>query len=513
LSPNRADRARRLYAASLSQGWSGDATKERALSEEALPLADDPLLRADLLFRLRASEEWTEARVGEAVLLQELEGVDALDDERRAKLLVLVVNQRMDAFDAAGAAALAPRLEQYARGAGPEWQARTLAVVAGVYLLAGERKPAAGLFRTLATHPALPTMCAFYYMSLEWYDELRASLDETLRAARAEGNLHRIAWNRSCAAHLELRHGRLSAAEAAAVEAISLESVLGQPKVLIASAALAGVQAWRGEAETCTTNARLAAAAARAARDRFPEGLAHGALGLLALGTGRPADAIVELEPLARSWVRSTVADPAAVPFVPDLVEAYALTGATAQARELLDRFAPLATAAGGTWALAACARCEGLLAAGEGFDEPFAKAVDLLTGTPLMLELARTQLAYGERLRRAGRRREARPLLRAAYEAFGAVAAAPWQSRAAAELHATGEHVASAPTPRPDLTPQELHIAGLVAQGKSNKEIAAAIYLSPKTVEYHLANTFRKLDIHSRAELAGIMARDGRQA
>jgi DNA-binding CsgD family transcriptional regulator len=102
-------------------------------------------------------------------------------------------------------------------------------------------------------------------------------------------------------------------------------------------------------------------------------------------------------------------------------------------------------------------------------------------------------QLA-GERLRREGRRREA-VQLRAAYEAFSAVGAAPWQARAAVELRATGEQIADEVKPLPDLTPQELHIAQLVAEGKTNKEIAASMFLSPKTVEYHLANTFRKLD------------------
>ncbi len=513
LSPSRADRARRLYAASRSQSWGGNKIRAHALAEEALPLADDQLLHADLLFHVRAIEEWTEARESEAALLQELERAEGLDDERRGKLLILVVNQRLDASDAAGAATLAPRLERYARGAGPLWQPRMLAVAASAYLLAGERDRAVGLFRELTGHPDIPTMDAFDYMSLEWYDVLRASLAETLRESRADGYPHRIVWNRSCAAHLELRHGRLSAAEAAAAEAIPLAEVLGSPKASIASAALAAVQAWRGEVEPCTTNARVAAASARAARNRFAEGLAHGALGLLALGTGRPADAVAELEPLARSWAQSTVLDPAAVPFVPDLVEAYALSGATTEARELLGRFAPLADAAGGTWMLAACARCQGLLSSADEFDSPFSRALELLETSPLALELARTRLAYGERLRRSGRRREARAQLQPAHDAFAAVRAIPWQNRAAAELRATGAQIPASSQPRPDLTPQELHIAALVVEGKSNKEIATAIYLSPKTVEYHLGNMFRKLDIHSRAELARIMARDAAPA
>jgi DNA-binding CsgD family transcriptional regulator len=112
--------------------------------------------------------------------------------------------------------------------------------------------------------------------------------------------------------------------------------------------------------------------------------------------------------------------------------------------------------------------------------------------------------------LRRERRPRDARALLRAAHDAFVAVGAVPWQERAAAGLRATGERVAGGGEPAVDLTPQELHISLLVAEGKTNKEIAAALFLSPKTVDYHLGNVFRKLSIHSRAELARIVTRDG---
>lgn len=88
-------------------------------------------------------------------------------------------------------------------------------------------------------------------------------------------------------------------------------------------------------------------------------------------------------------------------------------------------------------------------------------------------------------------------------------MSAVPWQARAAAELRATGEQVAAEPRRLPELTPQEVHIATLVAEGKTNKEIATGLYLSAKTIEYHLANTYRKLDIHSRAELARIVTLD----
>jgi DNA-binding NarL/FixJ family response regulator len=124
------------------------------------------------------------------------------------------------------------------------------------------------------------------------------------------------------------------------------------------------------------------------------------------------------------------------------------------------------------------------------------------------VFERARTRLAYGERLRRSGRRREARAQLRPALEELDAIGAVPWAERARSELNATGETVGPRPPRGTErLTPQELHIAELVADGKTNKEIAAQLFLSPKTIEYHLANAYRKLDVHSRAELTRIVA------
>ena len=508
LSPERSEAARRLYEASRAAFWAGEAAHARELVEEALPLADDPLLHADLIQQLGGIADWQGASLPETVFLKELEQIEGLDGERAARMLYVVITLRLKSFDAAGAAALAPRLEIAAREAGPWWKPRTLAGAAAAHLHAGQREQALELFHELAGWYAMPAGFAFDYLALEWYDVLRASLDETLLEGRAKGNRLRIVWNQSCAAHLELRLGRLDAATGAAAEAIQLGEVIGTPALVgTASAALAGVQAWRGDAAACVASAQAALEAGLGLGDRFQEVIAHQALALLALGEGRPEDAIVQLEPVARIWAGSTVVEPSAVPFVPDLIEAHAAVGARDEAAGWLARFSRIATDADRRWALAACARCEGLLAPGEALDEPFQRAIGLLADSPLALELARTRLAYGEQLRRHGRRRDARLQLRPAHDLFAAAGATAWQERAAAELRATGERVVDAVPPRLDLTPQELNIALLVADGKTNKEIAAALFLSPKTIEYHLANTYRKLDIHSRAELARIVS------
>jgi DNA-binding CsgD family transcriptional regulator len=275
----------------------------------------------------------------------------------------------------------------------------------------------------------------------------------------------------------------------------------------IARVALAGVHAWRGEADACRAAAGHSIATASEAHSVSDELHVHAVLGLLALGLGRHEEVVEELAPAEAIWASSTHVEPSAVAFVPDLVEAHVHLGNVEAARASLDRFREAAERARRQWALAAVARCEGLLTPADRSAEFFEHALGLLETSPLTLERARTQLAYGERLRRAGQRRQARLQLRAAHETFDAVDAAPWAERAAAELRATGESVGPrTPDRRAQLSPQERQIAQLVGEGKTNKEIAAQLYLSPKTIEYHLGNAYRKLDIHSRAELTRII-------
>ena len=508
LSPERRDRARRLAAAATAATRT-ELAHARALVEEAMQLADDPLVHADLVYRAADLARMEGADVSEEVLLRELD-VAGLDDERTAKLLELVVILRSYALDAAGAAALASRLEAAARGVSGPAGAHKLAMAAGAYLLAGERERGTTLLRELARDPEMPAASAWNYLALEWYDELRASSVQNLQRHRARGNRLGVAYVQSAAAHLELRCGRLTDAAATAAEAIAMADTGGFVEYAgVASCALGLVHAWRGQADACRAAARVGLDAAQRTGDKYHDALAHHALALFALGAGRPGDVINELERFARRWAESTVVEPGLVPFMPDLIEAYVMVGAREEATVWLERFARVAAEAERTWARAASARCEGLLAPLDAFDDAFSRGLELLERSPYALDLARMRLAYGERLRRAGRRRDARMQLRPAFDMFATAGAVPWEARAAAELRAAGEHVSVEARPLPDLTPQELHIASLVAEGKTNKEIGAAIYLSPKTVQYHLANAYRKLDIHSRAELARIMARD----
>jgi DNA-binding CsgD family transcriptional regulator len=144
-------------------------------------------------------------------------------------------------------------------------------------------------------------------------------------------------------------------------------------------------------------------------------------------------------------------------------------------------------------------------LSEGDEADEHFARALDF-AGDARPFDRPRIYLLYGEHLRRERRRSDARVQLRAALDGFDALRAAPWAERAAAELRATGESARKRdPSTMSDLTAKETQIAQLVASGLSNKEVAAQLFLSPRTIDYHLRNVFTKLGLTSRTQLAHV--------
>jgi DNA-binding CsgD family transcriptional regulator len=232
----------------------------------------------------------------------------------------------------------------------------------------------------------------------------------------------------------------------------------------------------------------------------YTANIARNVLGFIDLSMGRPeqaADRLLALTDPRQPEFNPVVAQAA----IADAVEAAMRAGRHEEAA------GRLATARG--WLgkaptparQALFARCQALI--GErGPEEAFGEAIERASALP-PLERARTELLYGEWLRRERRRADARAHLRAALELFQRLGAAPWAERAEAELRATGETARKRdPFAAAELTPQELQIAGLVADGLTNREIAAQLFLSPRTVDYHLRKVFTKLGIGSRTEL-----------
>ena len=191
-----------------------------------------------------------------------------------------------------------------------------------------------------------------------------------------------------------------------------------------------------------------------------------------------------------------------------ELIEAAARTGAIETAAAHLERLAIATQASATPFALGLEARCRALLSEGEAADRLYREAIDALGRTRVRVELARAHLLYGEWLRRERRRREAREQLRTAQSLFADMGLEAFAARAGHELRATGETARRRrPETRAGLTAQEDRIARLARDGLSNAEIGARLFISPRTVEYHLHKVFQKLDIGSRTQLEVALA------
>jgi DNA-binding CsgD family transcriptional regulator len=193
---------------------------------------------------------------------------------------------------------------------------------------------------------------------------------------------------------------------------------------------------------------------------------------------------------------------------LPELVEAAARAGHPERAREALERLVETTQPSGTESALGIEARSRAILSDGPAAEDHYREAIQRLRNTPLRPELARASLLYGEWLRREGRRIDAREQLRSAYDLFVPIGMRAFAERGRRELAATGEHVRKRGVENPDaLTPQEEQIARLAREGHSNHEISAELFLSPRTVEWHLRKVFAKLGIASRRDLRQAMA------
>ncbi len=297
---------------------------------------------------------------------------------------------------------------------------------------------------------------------------------------------------------------RWAVADATLHEAIELARESGQQLTLAGGlASLAWLEARRGAEVECRAHAAEGLALSRPLGLGLYEVWSIAALGELELALGKADAAAEQFQRQQRVMDELGITDADLSP-APELVESYLRLGRRQEAERLATRYAEMAAEKGQPWSLARSMRSLGLVALDDGFEQRFEQAIGFHELTPDEFESARTRLAYGERLRRARSRVLAREQLRAALEAFERLDSGLWSERARAELAATGETVRRRdPSTIDELTPQELQIALLLAAGKTTREAAAAAFLSPKTVEYHLRHVYLKLGIHSRGELA----------
>ena len=351
-----------------------------------------------------------------------------------------------------------------------------------------------------------------------WTGEFERVRDDSLvtcTRAQEAGALSALPMLLVALAECQYRLGDWSAAERAATEAVATGQDFNQPSAAgHARLILVRLAAARGQDELgcrATVAATVAMAEAAGALSGVPFAVA--ALGFLELGLGRIPEAIEELERVARFYGNSGMEEPTLIPWEADLVEAYLRAGDIDSAEATVIVMGRRAAAAGIPTAIAPYRRCRGMVE--HDFDGHFQESLQGDDQRPMPFERARTLLAYGRRLHRVRRRAEARAVLHDAVSGFAALGAKPWLTQAEGELLAAGGRRSStekSEVTSDTLTPHELHVAETVARGISNRQAAAELFLSPKTVEFHLMHVYRKLGISSRAQLADALRRaDGR--
>ncbi|MFL1427977.1 MULTISPECIES: helix-turn-helix transcriptional regulator [unclassified Nocardiopsis] len=308
--------------------------------------------------------------------------------------------------------------------------------------------------------------------------------------------------------YAELWFGRLSLAEESAAEGLRTALATGQENCAgHHRAALAFVAAIRGDEESCRELAGAALATAEAHDVGLPAALASWALALLDLGAGRAREAAVRLRALTRSGPGQSHTAVRLL-LTPHLVEAGVRGGLDIRLDAGVATLHAWAEATGNDTARALVARCRGLLADGEEATGHLLRALELHTSGYCDFEQARTRLLLGTRLRRSRHPGPAREHLSEALETFERLGAAPWARQARAELRAAGGAVTGAESRLADLSPQQLRIARHVAGGATNREVAARMFLSTRTVDHHLRNIYAKLGIRSRVELSRLIDR-----
>jgi DNA-binding CsgD family transcriptional regulator len=348
----------------------------------------------------------------------------------------------------------------------------------------------------------VPARLGLFACWMEDYDTSRRELEAAVVLARDRSLISNLPLALSALGELEFRVGNWTTARALCEDALRLADDARQ-FLHFAHIELMLLDAVTGDACGVESYANSISTIAARSGSRSLAMHAHAGRGLLELGLDHPEEAIAHLACVREIAQRGGIDEPNYVQYMPDLIESQIRAGLESDACAALAEFEAQAERTGRRWALACAARCRGLMAAPEAVDPIFGEAHRLVCAQPSPFERARTELCWGERLRRDGRRIEARRHLHDAHQRFDALGAAPWAEKAARELRSSGGRARRGPRARSDeLTAQQLQIAMLVAEGRTNKSIANSLFLSPKTIEFHLGHVYRKLDVTNRTQL-----------
>ncbi len=507
LTTDPAARGRRLVAAAVEASMAGQNEHAVTLAEQAAPLNDDPTARAEVA-RVRGVAQLRCGTPSEG-LRTFLAGAQELtdgDSEKALEMLVHAAESASLAGDPEGMRAVSRAASKLS--VGEDERARFL-----LRFLSGlgpfSEGDAAGA--PLLEEAVILGEAADDAQLVFWASAAAAFMGDLGRGnvlaaraaalARQRGEVALVAHALSSSAAYLLVENRFAAASADAEEAVRLGREIGAENLTgLPLGVLAMVAAVRGRQDEARELADEVLGFARERGLALPAAFAVWALASLDLARGRWEHALERYEALAE--VRPGFGHPlAAILTVPDRIEILVRLGRTSEALEALPAFEAWATHAGAS-AKSRLASCHALVSSGDEASEHFEEAVRRAEATR-PFDLARIRLLYGEHLRRERRRRDARKHLRAAIEAFESLDAALWAERGRTELRASGETARKRdPSTVSQLTPQELQVARLVADGLANKEVAAQLFLSPRTVDSHLRNVFAKLGITSRTQL-----------
>ena len=520
LSEEKGQRAGRLLAASGAALIAGQPCRAAALLEEATPQLVGPLAHAQAR-RLQGTIRFALGQAGEApsILLAAAQALAPADVRGAREALLEAVEAAVYVGGSASRAVLA-EIAGTARAmpaGGPEASATDL-LLDGFATRAAAGYPASvPLFRRAVTllraddlspQESLRGLGLGCIAAADLFDDQaqHALAVRWVQLARDQGALTALPLALTIqGAFAEVAAGRFDAARACFAERSEILAATGNPGVAgTACTAEAYELAWRGRE---TDARRVAAAAAREATSAgrgAQSVLAQHCLAVLELGLGNYRAALQNVLGVCDDDA------PLSALALPDLVEAATRCGETGVAEAALGRLAERALAADTPLALGLLARSRALHAADADAEPLYQEAIEYLGKCQAAPQLARAHLVHGEWLRRQRRRRDAREELRTAHDMFESMGAEAFAERARAELLATGEHARKrvAETEN-ELTPQEAQIARLVSQGDSNRDIAAQLFLSPSTVDYHLRKVYRKTGVASRTQLARTMAAD----
>ncbi|HET6626797.1 MAG TPA: AAA family ATPase [Nocardioidaceae bacterium] len=502
-------RARRQYAAARCAWLTGQPTRAKALSELAKANATDPGVRADVA-RLRARIEWNtgSVQVAHRMIMQAAQEV-APTDPRRAREMAMF-GAALAAFGGDSGVGIDPRHFAAVPGEGalPRERCFGQLIVGLQHVTAGEWVEAAAVLSSVFEtaemlddddQDLLPNLGI---AALHLGDDAAAYAyhGRLLARARDTGAMVMVLYSLTRLALTDVASGQWAAAAARSQEALGLGEETGQT-VLVEMP-----RAW-----TLLLCALRDEDGFEALLAQIEQAIATQPMGILDVllrdvtrwakavkAADRPAAAFHQLAQISHDIVKRMAAV--------DRVEAAVRADQSETAALWVADLEAFADATGQPWAGAVAAHGRALLSDGAEAERHFERALGLHADSSRTFDRARTQLAYGEFLRRSRRRVDARDQLRAALATFEDLDARPWAEKATQELRASGETARKRdPSTASTLTAQEVQVAGLVKQGLSNREVAAQLFLSPRTIDFHLRNVFTKTGITSRTELVGL--------